>query len=61
VADTIAVPDEAFDGAALLVSVPQGGTLDRVGEALVGAGVTIRATALVGSHATRYRIAAEDR
>jgi hypothetical protein len=61
VAEAIAVPDEAFDGAALLVSVPPGGTLEAVGDALVKAGTTIRATALVGSHAIRYRIAAERR
>ena len=61
VAEAIAVQDSAFDGAALLVSVPHGGTLDAVGDALVKAGATIRATALVGTHATRYRVAAETR
>src|SRR6266511_1707404 len=29
-ADVIAVPDRAFDGAALLISVPQGGSIDAV-------------------------------
>jgi chorismate mutase len=57
VAEAIAVQDNAFDGAALLVSIPHGGTLAAVGDALVGAGATIRATALVGTHATRYRVA----
>jgi chorismate mutase len=52
-ADVIAVPDRAFDGAALLVSVAHGG-IDAVSEALVGSGASIRSVALVGSHATRY-------
>src|SRR5690242_16226340 len=55
-ADVIAVPDSAFDGAALLVSVPQGGSITAVTEALVKAKASVRATALVGSHATRYRV-----
>jgi chorismate mutase len=54
-ADIIAVPDQAFDGAALLVSVPRGG-IDAVTKDLVGIGASIRSTALVGSHATRYRV-----
>jgi chorismate mutase len=52
-ADVIAVPDRAFDGAALLVSVPRGG-IDAVSRALIKTGASIRSTALVGSHATRY-------
>jgi chorismate mutase len=59
VAEAVAVQDEAFDGAALLVSIPPGRTLDAVGDALVASGATIRATALVGTHASRYRIAAD--
>jgi hypothetical protein len=55
-ADVIAVPDSAFDGAALLVSVPQGG-IGAVSGALVGIGASIRSTALVGSHANRYTVA----
>ena len=55
-AEAIAVPDRAFDGAALLVSVPQGGSIDAVRKALVKAGASVRAAALVGSHATRYRV-----
>ncbi len=58
VAEFLAVPDGAFDGAALLVSVPQGKTFEDVTQALVKAGATIRASALVGSHATRYTVAA---
>ena len=52
-ANIIAVPDRAFDGAALLVSVERGG-IKAVSDALVGIGASIRSTALVGSHATRY-------
>jgi chorismate mutase len=54
-ADIIAVPDRAFDGAALLVSVERGG-IKEVAKALVKTGASIRATALVGSHATRYTV-----
>ena len=57
--DFVAVPDRAFDGAALLVTLPQGVSLDEVSGALVKAGATVRSTALVGSHATRYTVAAE--
>ena len=54
-ADVIAVPDRAFDGAALLVSVPHS-TMDAVSAALVKSGASIRSSALVGSHATRYTV-----
>jgi chorismate mutase len=54
-ADIVAVPDRAFDGAALLISVPRG-DIDAVSEALLKAGVSIRSSTLVGSHATRYTI-----
>jgi chorismate mutase len=54
-ADVIAVPDRAFDGAALLISVPTGG-IREVSAALVKIGASIRSSALVGSHATRYTI-----
>jgi chorismate mutase len=60
-ADVIAVPDRAFDGAALLISVPQGKTLDDITAALVNAGASVRSRALVGSHATRYTVAADAR
>jgi chorismate mutase len=60
-AEIIAVPDNAFDGAALLVSVPAGGDLTDVKAALVKAGATVRSAALVGSHATRYKVPAEKR
>jgi chorismate mutase len=54
--EVIAVPDRAFDGAALLVSVPRGG-IDAVTKSLVQIGASIRSAALVGSHATRYTVA----
>jgi hypothetical protein len=58
-AELIAVPDRAFDGAALLISVPQGGSFAAITDALVKAGASVRSAALVGSHATRYTVAAE--
>ena len=58
-AEVVAVPDRAFDGAALLVSVPQDGHIDKIIDALVHSGASVRASALVGSHATRYRVPAE--
>ena len=58
-AEVVAVPDSAFDGAALLVSVPAGGDLTEVKTALVKASATVRSAALVGSHATRYKVPAE--
>ncbi len=57
-ADVIAVPDRAFDGAALLVSVERGG-IDAVSAALRKIGASIRSVALVGSHATRYTISSK--
>jgi chorismate mutase len=58
-AEFIAVPDRAFDGAALLITLPAGVNLETISAALVKAGTTVRSSALVGSHATRYTIAAE--
>jgi hypothetical protein len=54
-ADVIAMPDRAFDGAALLVSIGDGG-IDAVAAALKKIGVSIRSSALVGSHASRYTV-----
>jgi chorismate mutase len=54
-ADAIAVPDRAFDGAALLISVGRCG-IDAVAEALRSTGASIRAKTLVGSHASRYTV-----
>ena len=58
-ADFIAVPDHAFDGAALLITLPKETSLQSISAALVNAGATVRSAALVGSHATRYTVAAE--
>jgi chorismate mutase len=52
--EIIAVPDTASDGAALLVSVPGPGGLDKITSALIAAGASVRSSALVGGHATRY-------
>jgi chorismate mutase len=57
-AEVLAVQDGAFDGAALLISVPQGG-IEAVAQALVNAGASVRSKALVGSHARRYTVTAE--
>ncbi len=54
-AEILAVPDTAFDGAALLVSVAGTG-IEKIKMALLQAGASVRSTALVGSHATRYRV-----
>jgi hypothetical protein len=57
-ADILAVPDRAFDGAALLVSLPLGRKLEEITGALVKSGASVRSSALVGGHATRYTVAA---
>ena len=57
-AEVIAVPDRAFDGASLLVSVPRGG-IDALVSVMVRAGASVRSKALVGSHATRYTVTAD--
>jgi len=57
--ELIAIPEGSFDGAALLVSVPQGRTVDDILAGLRGAGVSVRSQALVGSHATRYMVGAD--
>jgi chorismate mutase len=55
IADAIAVPDRAFDGGALLLSVARDG-IGAVSEALLATGASIRSRTLVGSHATRYTV-----
>jgi chorismate mutase len=55
--EVIAAPDSAFDGAALLISVPQGGSIDAAMN-LLRRSASVRSATLVGSHATRYRVAA---
>jgi len=57
--DFIAVPDRAFDGAALLVTLPQEIALDEIAEALIKARASLRSSALVGSHARRYTVPAD--
>jgi chorismate mutase len=59
IADYISAPDRAFDGAALLITLPQNESLDTITAALVKAGATVHSTALVGSHANRYTVAAD--
>jgi chorismate mutase len=58
-AEVLAVPDRALDGAALLISVPKGGTFADIRRALVEAGASLRSSALVGSHATRYTVSSD--
>jgi len=58
-AEVVAVPDTAFDGAALLISITAASSLDSIKAALIAAGATMRSSALVGSHATRYTVAAD--
>ena len=55
-AEVLAVPHGEFDGAALLMSLPPGRKLEETTAALVAAGASVRATALVGGHATRYTV-----
>ena len=55
IADAIAVPDRAFDGGALLISVVRDG-IGKVAEALLATGASIRSRTLVGSHTTRYTV-----
>src|ERR1700739_85129 len=55
-AEIVAVPDTAFDGAALLASIARPGSLEKIKSALIEAGASVRSSALVGSHATRYTV-----
>ena len=55
-ADVIAVPDTAFDSAALLVSIEAPSNLDSIKAALIAAGASVRSAALVGGHAKRYTV-----
>jgi chorismate mutase len=57
-AEVIAAPDRAYDGAALLLSVPQGGGIAAISDALVRAGASVRSSSLIGGHAGRYRVSA---
>lgn len=55
-ADIVAVPDTAFDSAALLVSIEAPANLENIKAALIAAGASVRSTALVGGHAKRYTV-----
>jgi chorismate mutase len=55
-AEILAVPDTAFDGAALLVSIAGAKGLEKIKRALIQAGASVRSTALVGSHAARFAL-----
>src|SRR3954451_12238651 len=55
-AEILAVPDTAFDGAALLVSAAADDSVEKIKSALVEAGASLRSSALVGSHARRYTV-----
>src|SRR5207237_938108 len=57
-AEIVAVPDTAFDGAALLASVAGPANLEKIKTGLIEAGASVRSSALVGSHATRYTVPA---
>src|ERR1700733_7244837 len=59
-AEIVAVPDTAFHGAALLVSVANPTSLEAIRSALIEAGASVRSSALVGSHATRYTVPANE-
>jgi chorismate mutase len=55
-AEVVALPDSGFDSAALLLSVPQSRKIDQILASLKEAGASVRASALVGGHATRYTV-----
>ncbi len=55
-AEIVAVPDSAFDGAALLVSISPTTGLNKITSALIESGASVRSATLVGSHATRYTV-----
>ncbi len=57
-AEIIAVPDTTSGSAALLASV-SGSGIDKIASALNAAGASVRSSALVGSHATRYTVDAK--
>jgi chorismate mutase len=60
-AEAVVVPDRGFDGAALLIAVPESRTLDDITAALVKAGASVRSCTLAGSHASRYMLSADAR
>jgi chorismate mutase len=56
-AEILAVPDTAFDGAALLISTNGSVGLEKIKSTLIESGASVRSMALVGSHAKRYTVA----
>lgn len=58
-AEVVVAPDEALDGAALLVSLPPGHHMEEVTAALAETGAGIRAVCEVGSHAAIHRVGGE--
>ncbi|MFG1372909.1 chorismate mutase [Xanthobacter oligotrophicus] len=58
-AEVVVAPDDALDGAALLVSLPPGHGVDEVIAALTEAGAGVRAVAEVGSHAAIHKVGVE--
>lgn len=54
VCDVISAPEATSDGATLLISVGNSSGLQKVNASLVAAGASVRSSALVGGHATRY-------
>jgi chorismate mutase len=57
-AEALAVHDNSSDGTALLVSVTKTDGIAKIISALTSAGASVRSSALVGGHATRYRVPA---
>jgi chorismate mutase len=57
-AEVVAAPDRAYDGAALLLSVPHGGNIAAISDTLVKAGASVRSSTPIGGHAARYRVSA---
>ena len=55
-AEALAVPQGASGGASLLVSLAPGKSLPDLEAALQAAGVSVRRSALVGGHASRYTV-----
>jgi hypothetical protein len=57
--ELIAAPDTAFDGAALLLSLPHDTPIEDATSALVNGGASVRSVSLVGSHARQHRISSD--
>jgi chorismate mutase len=55
-ADIVAAPDVAFDGAALLASISGENRLEAIKRAMIQAGASVRSARLVGSHAARFAL-----